>query len=99
MIIERNVGRWRVDGAAPISEALRRIDSNQQGFVLCVDESGVLEGVLTLFIENEQHELFPGDSAHYPSATPHNWANYTSKMVRLLVVGTPNPFLDKGAGR
>ena len=59
----------------------------------------VLEGVLTLFIENEQHELFPGDSAHYPSATPHNWANYTSKMVRLLVVGTPNPFLDKGAGQ
>lgn len=52
----------------------------------------VLEGVLTLFIENEQHELFPGDSAHYPSTTPHNWANYTSKMVRLLVVGTPNPF-------
>lgn len=47
MIIERNVGRWRVDGAAPISEALRRIDANQQGFVLCVDESGVLEGVLT----------------------------------------------------
>ena len=52
----------------------------------------VLEGVLTLFIENEQHELFPGDSAHYPSTTAHNWANYTSKMVRLLVVGTPNPF-------
>ena len=47
MIIERNVGRWRVDGAAPISEALRRIDANQQGFVLCVDEAGVLEGVLT----------------------------------------------------
>ncbi len=35
----------------------------------------VLEGVLTLFIENEQHELFPGDSAHYPSTTLHNWAN------------------------
>ena len=32
-------------------------------------------------------------------ALPHNWANYTSKMVRLLVVGTPNPFLDKGAGQ
>ena len=59
----------------------------------------VLEGVLTLFIENEQHELFPGDSAHYPSTTPHNWANYTSKMVRLLVVSTPNPFPDKGTGQ
>lgn len=49
----------------------------------------VLEGVVTLFIRNEQQELFPGDSAHYQSSIPHNWANYTSKMVRLLVVSTP----------
>ena len=55
----------------------------------------VLEGVLTLFIDNERQELFPGDSAHYPSTTPHNWANYTSKMVRILVVSHPNPFREK----
>ena len=54
----------------------------------------VLEGVLTLFIEHEQQELFPGDSAHYLSTTPHNWANYTSKMVRLLVVSSPNSFQE-----
>jgi sialic acid synthase SpsE/sugar phosphate isomerase/epimerase len=47
MIIERDVGRWCVDVDAPISEVLRRIDANRQGFMLCVDESGVLEGVLT----------------------------------------------------
>ena len=52
----------------------------------------VLEGVLTLFIDNERQELFPGDSAHYSSTTPHNWANYTTKMVRMLVVSCPNPF-------
>ena len=52
----------------------------------------VLEGVLTLFIDNERQELFPGDSAHYASTTPHNWANYTTKMVRMLVVSCPNPF-------
>ena len=55
----------------------------------------VLEGTLTLFINNEQIDLFPGDSAHYTSSTPHNWANYTNKIVRLLVVRTPNPFKDK----
>ncbi|NMM61809.1 cupin domain-containing protein [Clostridium sp. P21] len=52
----------------------------------------VLEGILTLFINNEQQELFPGDSAHYDSNLVHNWANYTSKIVKLLTVHTPNMF-------
>ena len=52
----------------------------------------VLEGTLTLFINNEQFELFPGDSAHYSSNLVHNWANYTNKMVRLIVTSVPNPF-------
>lgn len=54
----------------------------------------VLEGTLTLFINNEQFELFPGDSAHYNSSIVHNWANYTNKMVRLLVTSAPNPFKE-----
>ncbi|WPC39675.1 XRE family transcriptional regulator [Clostridium sp. JS66] len=52
----------------------------------------VLEGILTLLINNEQQELFPGDSAHYDSNLVHNWANYTSKTVKLLTVHTPNMF-------
>jgi len=52
----------------------------------------VLEGTLTLFINNQQFELFPGDSAHYSSADIHNWANYTNKMVKLIVVSSHNPF-------
>jgi len=52
----------------------------------------VLEGTLTLFINQQQTELFPGDSAHYDSSIVHNWANYTNKMVRILVVSSPNPF-------
>ncbi|HEY3425620.1 MAG TPA: XRE family transcriptional regulator [Negativicutes bacterium] len=55
----------------------------------------VLEGTLTLFINHEQHELFPGDSAHYSSTVIHNWANYTNKIVRLLVISNPNPFQTK----
>ncbi|VBB09675.1 Hypothetical protein LUCI_4973 [Lucifera butyrica] len=54
----------------------------------------VLEGTLTLFMNHEQFELFPGDSAHYNSATVHNWANYTNKMVKLLVVSEPNSFAE-----
>lgn len=49
----------------------------------------VLEGTLTLFINQEQIELYPGDTAHYSSSMVHNWANYTNKMVRLLVVSLP----------
>ncbi len=52
----------------------------------------VLEGTLTLFINKERQELFPGDTAHYDSTIPHNWGNYTNKMVRILVISTPNPF-------
>lgn len=46
----------------------------------------VLEGTLTLFINDEQIEMYPGDSAHYNSTIIHNWANYTNKMVRILAV-------------
>lgn len=52
----------------------------------------VLEGILTLFINDEHYELFPGDSAHYSSNIVHNWANYTSKTVRILTINTPNVF-------
>lgn len=55
----------------------------------------VLEGVLTLFLDDEQYELYPGDSIHYNSTKNHNWANYTSKMVRMVVVSTPNTFKGK----
>ena len=56
----------------------------------------VLEGVLTLIIGETRKELFPGDSAHYFSHISHNWANLTSKTVRLLAVNTPNRFFKEG---
>ncbi|MBU3145073.1 helix-turn-helix domain-containing protein [Clostridium sp. CF012] len=52
----------------------------------------VLEGILTLLINNERHELFPGDSAHYNSNVQHNWANNTNRTVKILTVHTPNLF-------
>jgi len=52
----------------------------------------VLEGILTIMINNERYELFPGDSMHFDSKLPHNWTNYTNKTVKLLVVNSPNQF-------
>ncbi|MGL5439666.1 MAG: helix-turn-helix domain-containing protein [Filifactoraceae bacterium] len=52
----------------------------------------VLEGVLTVFLNEEPYKLYPGDSIHYSSLDRHYCANYTSKMVKILVVSTPNPF-------
>ncbi|WP_314068243.1 XRE family transcriptional regulator [uncultured Vagococcus sp.] len=50
----------------------------------------VLEGILTLIIDGTEQQLYPGDSAHYMSSQPHNWANYTNKMVKFIAVHTPS---------
>ncbi|MEF9992176.1 MAG: XRE family transcriptional regulator [Romboutsia sp.] len=52
----------------------------------------ILEGTLTIFLDEVQYELYPGDSVHYNSSRNHNWANYTNKIVKMIVVATPNPF-------
>jgi len=54
----------------------------------------VIEGTLTMFINGQSYELYPGDGAHYNSQTIHNYANYTTKMVRILEVSTPNYFSE-----
>lgn len=50
----------------------------------------VLAGILTLVINGSEQQLYPGDSAHYPSSQPHNWANYTNIVVKFLAIHTPN---------
>lgn len=50
----------------------------------------VIEGILTLKLEEETFDLYPGDCAHYPSTKRHNWSNQTNKLVRLLSINTPN---------
>jgi sialic acid synthase SpsE/sugar phosphate isomerase/epimerase/CBS domain-containing protein len=47
MIIERNILHCVVRVDQSISEALKRLDYTHQGFVICVNEAGVLEGVFT----------------------------------------------------
>lgn len=53
----------------------------------------ILEGILTLQIEDEIFLLYPGDSAHIHSNVRHNWKNETNNVVRFLTVHTPNPFM------
>lgn len=50
----------------------------------------VLEGIFTVFLEDTRYELYPGDSIHIPSTIPHNWANFTNKLVKILSVSTPS---------
>ena len=47
MIIERNITPFSIRSDETISAALRKIDTNNEGFVFVLDDSGVLEGVLT----------------------------------------------------
>lgn len=46
----------------------------------------VLEGVLTLYLDDKEYVLYPGDSFHFHSDIPHELANYTNRLVRVLYV-------------
>jgi transcriptional regulator with XRE-family HTH domain len=49
----------------------------------------VLQGILTLYWNDQVYKLFPGDSAHYPSTNDHNWANMSEGVVKMLVIHAP----------
>jgi len=52
----------------------------------------VAEGILTYFIEDKEFEIYPGDSLHIPSHIPHNWGNFTNKLVKVILVVSPKIF-------
>ncbi|MGI6686406.1 MAG: helix-turn-helix domain-containing protein [Bacillota bacterium] len=52
----------------------------------------VVEGILTYIIEDKEYEIYPGDSLHIPSHRPHNWGNFTNKLVKVILVVTPKLF-------
>ncbi|NLA81960.1 MAG: cupin domain-containing protein [Clostridiaceae bacterium] len=53
----------------------------------------VLEGAVTVYLEDQSTILYPGDSLHIDSTKPHNWANLSSMPALILTVNSPNPFL------
>lgn len=54
----------------------------------------VLEGVLTLNLEDEEFILYPGDSTTFNSTKPHNWKNETNCITKIICVHNPNPFKE-----
>ncbi|MDD2216586.1 MAG: cupin domain-containing protein [Eubacteriales bacterium] len=55
----------------------------------------VLEGILTVFINRDRYDLYPGDSTLFKSKENHIWVNFTNKIVKLIVVTSPNLFKDE----
>ena len=49
----------------------------------------MLEGILTLHIEDKIHHLYPGDSIHFKSNLKHNWENETDRVVKFIAVHSP----------
>ena len=46
----------------------------------------ILEGVLTLYIDNKEYKVYPGDSFHFESTHPHALINMTNKCVKILYI-------------
>ena len=58
----------------------------------------VLEGVITLYLDDRKYVMYPGDSIHFDSHVKHNWMNRTAQIARILTVNSPNP-LKSADGR
>lgn len=52
----------------------------------------ILEGIVTIYLEEQEYTLYPGDSIQIHSNERHNWINRTNKVAKLLSINTPNPF-------
>ncbi|NLK02497.1 MAG: cupin domain-containing protein [Clostridiaceae bacterium] len=48
----------------------------------------VLEGTLTLILDKQSYSLSEGDSTHYNSSIPHEWLNYTDRLVVVLAINS-----------
>lgn len=49
----------------------------------------VLEGALSVWLENEQFDLGTGDAITFPCRRPHRWLNPAKKTARALWILTP----------
>jgi transcriptional regulator with XRE-family HTH domain len=54
----------------------------------------VLEGVLTFYLDGQEHVLYPGDSYHGFADVPHNFVNLSNKVVKVLYIITPPIWQD-----
>ncbi|MFD0660591.1 cupin domain-containing protein [Thermocatellispora tengchongensis] len=52
----------------------------------------VLEGELLYEVDGVEHRLYPGDSLHLRSSTPHSMYNDTDRVTTVVSVVTPRLF-------
>jgi transcriptional regulator with XRE-family HTH domain len=63
---------------------------SKKGYAHPGEEFGfVMEGVLTIIIGNESHDVEPMSSFYFSSAVPHSWINKGKTPVRLIWVVSP----------
>lgn len=55
----------------------------------------VLEGIVTIYLNDQVYTLYPGDSIQILSNQKHNWVNLTNRTAKLLSINSPNPFKEK----
>ncbi|WP_079526261.1 cupin domain-containing protein [Halobacillus hunanensis] len=53
----------------------------------------VVEGELTVWMEEEEYVLMPKDCIHFDSTVQHYWFNRTDSVVKFLCIST-NPKLS-----
>ncbi|MBG9810121.1 DNA-binding protein [Bacillus endophyticus] len=51
----------------------------------------VIDGTLTIILDDTEYDLYPGDSLHMDSTKPHNWFNQTKNPTNFLFVSTVPP--------
>lgn len=52
----------------------------------------VLEGIVTVVLDNQEYTLYPGDAMQIHSNIEHNWYNRTNRVAKFLQINCPNPF-------
>ncbi|MEC1550345.1 XRE family transcriptional regulator [Bacillus rugosus] len=50
----------------------------------------VIDGTLTIIVDDTEYDLHPGDSIHMDSTRPHNWFNKTEKPANFLYISAVN---------
>lgn len=52
----------------------------------------VLDGTFRVWLNDEQHELEPGDAITFPCTTPHRWLNPGTSETRVIWIITPSTY-------
>ena len=50
----------------------------------------LLEGIVSVYVGENEYTLYPGDSIQIRSNIDHNWINRTNKVARMLCYNYPN---------